>query len=130
MIFDSLYELFINPLSINYGMTGNLQPSGVRDIRRDAYEAGMGLRRTELPRVAPRQKRQLRIQPFVFAALSSLGVFGGISSLFVGLVFVLIHTIVPADRMFDRTGTGLLIAGIPLILIGSIFIDMIEKKGD
>ncbi len=58
------------------------------------------------------------------------GIFGGISSLFVGLVFIVIHTVVRGDRMFDQMGTGLLIAGTPLILIGSMFVDWINEKGD
>ena len=64
----------------------------------------------------------------VCSILASLGIFGGISSLFVGIVSVIIHAMVSGDRIFDRVGTILLIVAIPMILIGSVFLDEIEGK--
>ena len=75
-----------------------------------------------------RSIRKAVLTPFVSSVIASFGIFGGISSLFVGIVLVVLHSIVPGDRMFDRIGTGLLIVAIPMILIGSIFIDEIEGK--
>ncbi len=69
-----------------------------------------------------------RVHRITFSILAAFGIFGGISSLFVGLVFVVLHGIIAGDRMFDRAGTGLLIVAIPMILIGSIFLDEIEGK--
>ena len=78
--------------------------------------------------------RRLRLDPHVrrttFSIFAAFGIFGGISALFVGLVFVVLHGIVPGDRMFDRTGTCLLIVAIPMILIGAIFLDGIKGKND
>ena len=63
-----------------------------------------------------------------YAVLASLGIFGGISALFVGIVSVIIHAAVSGDRLFDRIGTVLLIAAIPMILTGSLFVDEIEGR--
>ena len=71
---------------------------------------------------------QRKKRPLIFSVLASVGVFGGISALFVGLVFVVIHGILAADVIFDKVGTGLLIAALPMILLGSICIDEIEEK--
>jgi len=72
--------------------------------------------------------RKALLTPMVCSVLASLGIFGGISSLFVGIVSVIIHSIVSGDTIFDRVATILLIAAIPMILIGSIFVDEIERK--
>ena len=73
-------------------------------------------------------RRNGQIRPWIWSILASLGIFGGISSLFVGLVFVAIHGLLSTDTIFDRVGTGLLIVAIPMILIGSICVDKIEDK--
>lgn len=84
-----------------------------------------------VPRVATRRPRlNARVRGATFSVLAAFGIFGGISALFVGLVFVVLHGIVPGDRMFDLVGTGLLIAAIPMILIGSIFLDGIKGKDE
>ncbi len=75
-----------------------------------------------------RTEANVRLRKMLFSAFAAFGVFGGISALFVGIVFVVLHSMVAGDRMFDMLGTGLLIAAIPMILIGSIFIDKIEEK--
>ncbi len=72
--------------------------------------------------------RKAVLTPFVCSVMASLGIFGGISALFVGIVSVMIHAMVSADRIFDRLGTVLLIVAIPMILIGSMFVDEIEVK--
>lgn len=70
--------------------------------------------------------RQFILRPMVCAVCAALGIFGGLSSLFIGLVCVLIHAVFAGDRAFDRVGTILLIVAIPMILIGSIFLDEIN----
>jgi cellulose synthase/poly-beta-1,6-N-acetylglucosamine synthase-like glycosyltransferase len=72
--------------------------------------------------------RKTLLTPLVCSVLASFGIFGGISSLFVGIVFVVINSVVVGDSIFDRIGTLLLIFAIPMILIGSIFLDEIEGK--
>ena len=72
--------------------------------------------------------RDTLLTPLVCSLLASLGVFGGISSLFVGLICVLVHSLVSHDVVFDQVGTVLLIVAIPMILIGSIFLDKIEDR--
>ncbi len=64
----------------------------------------------------------------VCSILAFLGVFGGISSLSVGLICVVIHSVVLGDKVFDRVGTILLMVAIPMILAGAIFLDEIEGK--
>ena len=66
------------------------------------------------------------LRPACCTVLASLGIFGGISALFVGLVFVVLHEIITSDRVFDSVGSGLLIAAIPMILLGSFFLDEIN----
>ena len=68
------------------------------------------------------------LTPIVCSVLASFGIFGGISSLFVGIGCVVVHGVISHDRVFDRVGTFLLMVAIPMILIGSIFLDEIEGK--
>ncbi len=63
----------------------------------------------------------------IYSILAIFGLVGGISSLFLGIVSVILHGLVASDKIFDRLGTGLLIAAIPMILVGAIFLD---KVGD
>ena len=79
-------------------------------------------------RARRRPHRRAGIRPWVWSILASFGIFGGISSLFVGLVFIVIHGILSADIVFNRIGTGLLIVAIPMILLGAICLDKIEVK--
>jgi hypothetical protein len=72
--------------------------------------------------------RKVFLNPFVCSVGASLGIFGGLSALFVGLVTIVIHGLVPGDIVFNKVGTILLICAIPMILIGSIFLDEIGKK--
>ena len=68
------------------------------------------------------------LTPFVCSVLAALGIFGGISALFIGIVCVVVHGVMPNERNFDRVGTILLIVAIPMILVGSIFLDEINTK--
>lgn len=89
------------------------------------------MREVELKRGKLTTQKSLRktlLTPLVCSVLAAFGIFGGISSLFVGIVFVIIHSVVVGDRMFDQIGTFLLIVAIPMILVGSIFLDEIEEK--
>ncbi|MEP6786806.1 MAG: hypothetical protein ABJB40_00140 [Acidobacteriota bacterium] len=72
--------------------------------------------------------RRALLTPFVSSILASLGIFGGISALFVGIVSVIIHGVLSHDQIFDHVGTVLLIAAIPMILLGSLFVDEIQGK--
>lgn len=89
-------------------------------------EALTGLLDSKRARRQPSQHAGL--SPWVWSILASFGIFGGISSLFVGLVFVAIHGVLSTDVIFDKVGTGLLIVAIPMILLGSICLDKIEGK--
>lgn len=78
--------------------------------------------------VGPRSfERITPLRRLVCSVFASLGIFGGISALFVGLVCVVIHTLITSDTIFDRAGTVFLIVAIPAILIGSMFIDENEQ---
>ena len=84
----------------------------------------------EINRPSSPAKPASRIKPFVWTVFSMFGIFGGISSLFVGIVSVILHGILAGDKIFDRVGTILLIVAIPLILVGSIFLDGINTKNN
>lgn len=66
------------------------------------------------------------LRPMPAAIIAATGIFGGVASLFIGLVCVAIHSVATSDRAFDQVGTVLLIIAIPMILVGSIFLDEVE----
>lgn len=72
--------------------------------------------------------RRMIFRPAVSMMIAATGIFGGISALFVGLVCICIHSFTIGDRAFDRVGTVLLIVAIPMILLGSIFVDEIGSS--
>ena len=85
----------------------------------------------EQPVIEIEQRVSLRtklLTPFVCSVLASIGMFGGLSALFTGIMCVILHGIVSQDMIFDRVGTVLLIVAIPMILIGSVFLDEIELR--
>jgi hypothetical protein len=45
-----------------------------------------------------------------------------------GLIFVIVHSIVADDSVFDRVGTVLMIASIPVLLVGSHLMDLTERR--
>ena len=81
----------------------------------------------QAPKVKSRWRRTI-LSPLFCSIAASFGIFGGISALIIGLVCVVIHSALAADRAFDTVGTVLLIAAIPMILVGSIFLDEIETN--
>ncbi|MGB7200862.1 MAG: hypothetical protein WBD16_01195 [Pyrinomonadaceae bacterium] len=84
-----------------------------------------------LPDPSPITRKGLRktlLTPFVCSILASIGIFGGMSALFAGIMCVVIHAVLLHDTIFDQVGTILLCAAIPMILVGSIFLDEIEGK--
>lgn len=72
--------------------------------------------------------RRAILNPVVCSVGATLGIFGGVSSLVAGLVCISIHLFVAQDVVFDRAGTTLLILGIPMLLLGSVFLDEIETS--
>lgn len=87
------------------------------------------LAKTSLSEVRRRTaKTNTRMRSLVFSILAMFGIFGGISALFVGIVCVIVHGAVSHDVVLNQVGTGLLIVAIPMILVGSIFLDKIEGK--
>jgi len=84
------------------------------------------VKQTESVRVGHRMDPRLR--RWSCSLLAVFGIFGGLSALFVGIVLVVIHGFMKSDAVFDRIGTDLLIAALPMILFGSIFVDKIPEK--
>jgi len=77
---------------------------------------------------APPIKMSLRkriLTPLICSVFAAVGIFGGISSLFAGLICVVVHSVISGDTVFDQAGTLLLIVAIPMILVGSVFLDEI-----
>ena len=68
------------------------------------------------------------MSPLICSVLAAVGIFGGISSLFAGLICVVIHSFLRVDRAFDSVGTVLLIIAIPMILVGSVFLDELGER--
>jgi hypothetical protein len=83
------------------------------------------------PEPVPVTRKGLRrtlLTPFVCSVLASIGIFGGMSALFTGIMCVILHGVLSQDIVFNRVGTVLLIVAIPMILIGAIFLDEIELR--
>jgi hypothetical protein len=57
--------------------------------------------------------------------MAGLGIFGGVSSLFAGVISAVIHGLLPSYGL-DRGSTVLLVIAIPMILIGSVFLDEVR----
>ncbi|MEQ1605749.1 MAG: hypothetical protein ABL999_12860 [Pyrinomonadaceae bacterium] len=70
--------------------------------------------------------RKKILTPGVCSVAAGAGIFGGIAFLFAGLICVILHEIIPADFVYNQVGTTLLISAIPMILIGSVFLDEIR----
>ena len=79
-------------------------------------------------RPAKGRVRKAILNPVVCSVAATLGIFGGISSLVAGLVCTTLHLVIAQDTIFDRVGTTLLILGIPMLLVGSVFLDEIETN--
>lgn len=73
------------------------------------------------------KSRKMLLTPDVCSIGATVCIFGGISSLVAGLICIAIHCVVPSDAVFANVGTGLLILGIPMLLVGSAFLDGIDK---
>jgi len=81
------------------------------------------------PQAKPHGKlRKAILNPVVCSIAATLGIFGGASSLVAGLLCISIHLFIAQDVVFNRAGTTLLILGIPLLLLGSVFLDEIETN--
>src|SRR4051812_45094303 len=99
------------------------------DMKREVkVESTMIAGSSATPNGSDRRLRKRLLNPLLCSICATFGIFGGLSSLLIGLVCVLVHAAIPNENLFDRMGTVLLISGIPLILLGSIFIDQIENK--
>lgn len=68
-----------------------------------------------------------KLTPAACSIGATVGIFGGISSLIAGLICIAVHCVVPSDVVFASVGTKLLILGIPMLLVGSGFLDAIDK---
>lgn len=85
----------------------------------------------ETPMLSDRVRNATRrtlLRPLPCSIFAAAGIFGGISSLFVGLACIVIHAVIPTEMVFDRAGTFLLVVAIPMILIGSVFLDEIRRQ--
>ena len=72
--------------------------------------------------------RKALLTPLVCSVMASIGVFGGMSALFVGAMCVVFHGVMKQDVLFSQVGTVLLIVAIPMILLGSVFLDEIDLR--
>jgi hypothetical protein len=70
---------------------------------------------------------QKRFSLSAYTVLGLLGILGGVSGLFAGMICVIIHLILLPEQTFDRVGTVLLIMAIPMLLAGSLCMGELEK---
>lgn len=68
-----------------------------------------------------------RRQKLVFSILALCGIGGGLLSAALGMICIIAHAALSADTTFNRLGTALMIAVIPLLLAGSHFMDKLEE---
>ena len=74
--------------------------------------------------------RRIILNPLVCSIAAALGIFGGISSLFAGLICVILEAVWGSGAGFGRVGTILLISSIPTLLIGVTFLDEIKAQSE
>lgn len=72
--------------------------------------------------VEPQPGKRIKRIALAFACL-----FAGFATPFVGLILLIFHEIFN-DGLLNRIGTVLMIVSIPLILLGSILMDLIDGK--
>ena len=72
--------------------------------------------------------RKALLTPFVCSVMASVGMLGGMSALFVGAMCTVCHGVLKQDVLFSQVGTVLLIIAIPMILLGSVFLDEIDLR--
>lgn len=65
----------------------------------------------------------LMLSVFVFMFLG----LGTVAPL-VGLALIVIHSVIPEDRILADIGTVLMIVSIPMLLLGSHFMDLVDKR--
>lgn len=79
-------------------------------------------KKAEADTAAPVNNRRTTMIALAFGCL-----FAGFATPFVGLVLLIFHEIFN-DGLLNRIGTVLMIVSIPLILLGSILMDLIDGK--
>lgn len=112
------YELFTNRLAIPYIDRGSFVCSMIKN----------GVMYDMATNTNKGRFRQVILNSVVCSIGAAVGIFGGISALFAGLLCVVIHALLSNDKMFDGVATVLLIIAIPMILVGSVLLDEIEQK--
>ncbi len=58
-----------------------------------------------------------------YSLIAFLGGFGGLLFIFTGFIFLVIHSIINADSIFDEIGTTLIFLSYPMLFIGGHFMD-------
>ena len=95
-------------------------------MKNEANAADPVLTASDIP---PRRSlRKTILNPLVCSVAAAIGIFGGISCLAAGVICVVIHSVVAADEVFSQAGTTLLILGIAMLLVGSMFLDEVAGK--
>ena len=74
-------------------------------------------------RAEVRQSKKTKNKSILSSALALAGIGGGLLAIFFGFVFIIIHAILEHDTIFNQIGTFLTVISIPMILVGSIFLD-------
>jgi hypothetical protein len=124
----NLYEFFTKDLLTTYLLIDSLDIEIFVPMGGNYMETGVRNETSRSVGVSIRSLRERIFYPFVCTVAATFGIFGGILALFIGLVCVIAHSVIAGDQTFDRVGTVLLMTSIPSILIGSIFLDEIERK--
>lgn len=66
------------------------------------------------------------VRDLILRTLASILIFGGISSAASGTICTVLHAMLSKDTMFSQVGSVLLIAAIPAMLVGSLFMDKMD----
>jgi predicted ABC-type sugar transport system permease subunit len=67
--------------------------------------------------------RRRTLSPLLCSLCAGVGIFGGLSSIFAGLICALIHAALGPETAFEHVSTVLLVIAIPMMLVGSVFLD-------
>lgn len=77
---------------------------------------------------SPAKRDRSKSKAILGTGLAFLFFGGGFLSPLLGMASIIIHSAISNDTVFGRIGTFFMIISIPMILLGSHFMDLIERK--
>jgi hypothetical protein len=64
----------------------------------------------------------------LYYTLAFIGICGGLGCIFTGFVFLVVHSLITGDSLFDEIGTILMFCSFPMLFGGGHFIDKTSRN--